>query len=287
MKSNRIKFILSFFLSLSLLPSFSEPIIKCKSASECRNLLESTAKKFLGSRYSYGSSGGSQKFDCSGLVLTMMSKLLDKSPLPRSSQDMYRSLNQSVSLNDAHMGDLVFFNTGHGVSHVGMYWGKDSKGHHIMYHASSSKGVEMRQLDGDKYWMSRLVGVKRFNPISTALFTFNAKDNSEKAKDPKVDSKDKLANTKKEKDINESSTDSKDAKRKISAAEAFYFENEISYEDDLYESSWHEVKAYNSAEENSDEAEKNEVTYNKSDAYSNYDYASYDEDIYYEDVTYN
>ncbi len=185
----------------------AESVLKCSNYSECKAVFESTAKRFLGSRYSYGSS--SKGFDCSGLVLTMVNSLVGKSSLPRSSQDMYRAINQSVSLNDAKMGDLLFFNTGHGVSHVGLYWGKDSRGNHVMYHSSSSKGVEMRPLNGDHYWMSRLVGVKRFSPISQALSGFNkpsdqekptAKTVAKKTETPKVNKSSSVELTKYQKD---------------------------------------------------------------------------------------
>jgi len=149
---------------------FSEPTVKCHNSTECLTLLDQTAKSLVGSRYSYGSAGSNGGFDCSGLMLKTFNKLLGNISLPRRSQDMYNSLKQSISLNDAKTGDLVFFNTGGGVSHVAMYWGKDKNGNHIIYHSSSSKGVEFHKLNGDKYWMSRLVGVKRI-PLVSALLT--------------------------------------------------------------------------------------------------------------------
>ncbi|MDX1920537.1 MAG: C40 family peptidase [Candidatus Caenarcaniphilales bacterium] len=171
--------------------SQAEPKLKCYNVAECQAVFEQTAKNFLGSSYSYGSTG-KRGFDCSGLVVTVMGKLMDQVTLPRSSQDMYRSLNQAVSLETAKRGDLLFFNTGHGVSHVGLYWGKDGSGRHVMFHSSSSKGVELRPLNGDKYWMSRLVGVKRFAPLSDALFLSGmpAKADDQKSPEAKTSSKD-------------------------------------------------------------------------------------------------
>jgi hypothetical protein len=140
--------------------------------AECQAIFEQTTKSFLGASYSYGSSGGASgrsSFDCSGLVLSVVNKLVDQAGMPRTSQDMYRSISQSVKLSEAQRGDLLFFNTGGGISHVGIYWGKDDKGQALMFHASSSKGVELRPLQSSKYWMSRLVGVKRLNLLTNAL----------------------------------------------------------------------------------------------------------------------
>lgn len=168
------KIIITAYLILSFSIQYSpqvsaETTVKCHNATECLTLLDKTAKSFVGSRYSYGSAGSNGGFDCSGLMLKTFNKLLGNISLPRRSQDMYNSLKQSISLNEAKTGDLVFFNTGSGVSHVAMYWGKDKNGNHIMYHSSSSKGVEFHKLNGDKYWMSRLVGVKRIPLISSLL----------------------------------------------------------------------------------------------------------------------
>ncbi len=141
---------------------------KCNNPEECQALLQKQFSKFKGSHYSYGSTGGGG-FDCSGLVLTVVDSLCIGSKLPRSSQDMFRSLESSVPLKEAKTGDLLFFNTGHGVSHVGFYYGRDDKQNDLMFHSSSSKGVELIPLNGNKYWTSRLVGVKRMAGLS-ALF---------------------------------------------------------------------------------------------------------------------
>ncbi|MDX1918235.1 MAG: C40 family peptidase [Candidatus Caenarcaniphilales bacterium] len=167
------QFLVAIFFVFLLLPGLSleaadTPKEKCLGSIECQAKLSSNAQKLLGSRYSYGSKGG-RGFDCSGLMLTLIGSLID-CKLPRSSQDMYASLKESISLDQAKVGDLLFFYTGRGVSHVGMYWGRDSQGNHIMYHASSSNGVEKRNLNQSKYWMSRLAGVKRYDPLSKALF---------------------------------------------------------------------------------------------------------------------
>ncbi|HEY9886550.1 MAG TPA: C40 family peptidase, partial [Vampirovibrionales bacterium] len=104
----------------------------------------------------------------SGLVTFMLKQLSDDIELPRRSQDMYLQLDKEISLEDAKQGDLLFFKTGGGVSHVGLYW-DDQNGIPQMFHASSSRGVEFRELNPGDYWMNRLVGVKRIEPVIKAL----------------------------------------------------------------------------------------------------------------------
>jgi hypothetical protein len=222
-------------------PSKAEPGIVCKNYTECKNLFENTAKHFIGSHYSYGNKN-QHGFDCSGLVLTMIGTVTHKNSLPRSSQDMYRALDQSVSLGQAKTGDLLFFNTGNGISHVGLYWGKDAKGNHIMFHSSSSKGVEMRTLNTDKYWMARLVGVKRFLPMTQAL-------SGENAQEKEVPKKEFIqANKGSSKKTKTSMSKEASGKKKPQVAQntkqdelndyADYYYEQVSYEDDMYQTSY-------------------------------------------------
>jgi hypothetical protein len=284
--TKRYSILLSLLLlsSFASLPSYTTPQPKCSSSSECKSLLEQTAKHFLGAHYSYGSHNG-KSFDCSGLVLTMVGSLLDHPSLPRTSQEMYSSVKQAVSLNEAKMGDLLFFNTGRGISHVGMYWGKDNKGNHIMFHASSSKGVEMRPLNGDKYWMSRLAGVKRFSPLAGLLNSINSTINKAKPENPPLKNEPKVA------DSNKQSTN--EVENLI--AKTTQAESTVRYEDDLYEGSFPESKEEINSRESSYVA-PNEEYYEETDYHStqytqNYTTSSqvddesnvyYEEDYYYE-----
>jgi hypothetical protein len=203
----------------------ADPLLKCSNSNECRKLLENAAKNFLGAHYSYGSTGG-KGFDCSGLVLAMMGKLMDKVNLPRSSQEMHRSLSQSISLKDAQMGDLLFFNTGRGISHVGIFWGRDEKGNLVMYHSSSSKGVELRKLNQDKYWMTRLVDVKRYVPVFKALNNGADKNKTIALEDKVQESKPAISNKKPKGIVNELTPKQK----KVFTAS----EGALAYENELY-----------------------------------------------------
>ncbi|MDJ0625044.1 MAG: NlpC/P60 family protein [Candidatus Caenarcaniphilales bacterium] len=179
-KRNYFFIFICVFLQLSHIinhPALSEPKLKCKSITECKKCFEQTAKSFLGTSYCYGSSN-KNGFDCSGLVLKMIDALFEGANLPRRSQDIYSFLSETVTLSNARMGDLLFFKTRNtkSVNHIGIFWKSNEKGKKIMYHASSSRGVEMKELN--QYWMSRLIGIKRFPPLTNALNSIN---NSEKA----------------------------------------------------------------------------------------------------------
>ena len=89
------------------------------------------AKQFLGKPYVYGANGPNS-FDCSGFVKYVMSQF--GVSLPRTSHTQANS-GYYVSRENLQMGDLVFFQDGPRVSHVGIYI---SDG--MMIHASSGKG---------------------------------------------------------------------------------------------------------------------------------------------------
>gem|GEM_PF-5121504 len=99
----------------------------------------------------------------------MIESIVDRHNLPRTSYDMYKKLGKKIKTNDLKIGDLLFFNTGRGISHVGLYWGKDTKGNHLMYHASSSHGVQIIAFQRSSYWRPRFVAAKRYQYISDAL----------------------------------------------------------------------------------------------------------------------
>ena len=93
-------------------------------------------------------------FDCSGFT----SFILEKSGhhLPRRSVDQY---NESVKLekNEVGKGDLVFFNNGSGISHVGIVI-SDKGAPIVMIHSSSSKGIIITEVEKSEYWLNRLHG---------------------------------------------------------------------------------------------------------------------------------
>jgi len=82
--------------------------------------LYKVAKKQLGKRYSYGSVGPNS-FDCSGLTKYVYKKSIKKN-LPRTASAQYAKYKH-VSGSHLKKGDLIFFNYGSGIAHVGIYVG--------------------------------------------------------------------------------------------------------------------------------------------------------------------
>jgi hypothetical protein len=100
-------------------------------------------------RYQYGGTTKSG-IDCSAFTGMLMSTVFGLN-LPRTARDQY---NESTRIKIAEMneGDLVFFNTRGGISHVGLYLGEN-----YFVHASTNSGVTISSLD-DPYYSSRFVG---------------------------------------------------------------------------------------------------------------------------------
>jgi cell wall-associated NlpC family hydrolase len=114
--------------------------------------LTSDALRFLGVPYVFGGTTASG-FDCSGFVQHVFAMMgVD---LPRTADAQYDAGHAAVG--GPRAGDLVFFDTYGGVSHVGIYLGNGQ-----FVHASSSRGVMVSRLS-DEYWAARYVGAKRFS----------------------------------------------------------------------------------------------------------------------------
>jgi len=101
--------------------------------------------------------GGNSKdgIDCSGFSGTLMSSVY-ASRLPRTARDQYAA-TERVGRDELVEGDLVFFNTRGGVSHVGVYLGND-----YFVHSSTRNGVIISSLN-DEYYSRHYVGAGR-NP---------------------------------------------------------------------------------------------------------------------------
>lgn len=112
--------------------------------------LTRSALRFLGVPYVFGGTTASG-FDCSGFVQHVFAML--GVALPRTADAQYDFGRPAVG--GPRAGDLVFFDTYGGVSHVGIYLGRGE-----FVHASSSHGVMVSHLS-ESYWASRYVGAKR------------------------------------------------------------------------------------------------------------------------------
>lgn len=122
--------------------------------SKIAEQLTRSALRFLGVPYVFGGTS-TAGFDCSGFVQHVFAML--GMSLPRTADAQYDVGHPAVG--GPRVGDLVFFDTYGGVSHVGIYLG-----HGKFVHASSSHGVEVSHLS-ESYWASRYVGAKRLIAI--------------------------------------------------------------------------------------------------------------------------
>jgi lipoprotein Spr len=100
--------------------------------------------------------GGTTKdgIDCSALTQILFTNLYGIN-LPRTAREQY-DFSRKISRAELKEGDLVFFNTIGGVSHVGMYLQNNK-----FIHASTS-GVTISDLYDD-YWMRKFIGVGRID----------------------------------------------------------------------------------------------------------------------------
>lgn len=117
--------------------------------------------EWWGTPYVYG---GTTKrgIDCSAFVQAIYTGLFGVS-LPRTAHEQQR-ITQPVSRTQLKQGDLVFFNTRGGVSHVGVYLQNNK-----FVHASSG-GVTISDLFDD-YWMRRFISAGRYDTPVLALLS--------------------------------------------------------------------------------------------------------------------
>lgn len=136
-------------------PVVDAPEIKETAAtSEEREAIVKYAKKQLGVPYKWAGVDANG-FDCSGFTSFVMKEF--KVTLSRRAEDQYNS-STKVKQKNAQKGDLVFFNNGSGISHVGIII--SAKGEPLtMVHASSSKGVIITNIEDSEYWLKRLYAI--------------------------------------------------------------------------------------------------------------------------------
>lgn len=106
-------------------------------------VLEDQHARWRGTPYRYGGRSRSG-VDCSGFVQLTYTERLERS-LPRTTRQQVRR-GEAVAMSELQPGDLVFFRTGGGKLHVGIYL---ERGRFL--HASSSRGVTVSAL-GNPYW---------------------------------------------------------------------------------------------------------------------------------------
>ncbi|WP_425352472.1 NlpC/P60 family protein [Alkalicoccus urumqiensis] len=119
------------------------------SASMDADALLTSAQRYLGTPYVWGGTTTSG-MDCSGFVQKVMKE--HGVELPRTTAQMWAA---SEPVSSPQKGDLVFFETRSGPSHVGIYMGGDK-----FIHAGASTGVTETDMN-NPYWSERYLGAKR------------------------------------------------------------------------------------------------------------------------------
>lgn len=118
-----------------------------------RDAIVNDAKQQLGVPYVWAGSSP-DGFDCSGFTSYILS--LHGKKLSRRAIDQYNDARK-VKEKNVQKGDLVFFDNGSGISHVGIIISE--KGEPLsMIHSSSSKGVIITNIEESEYWTKRLYG---------------------------------------------------------------------------------------------------------------------------------
>ena len=121
--------------------------------SKERDKIIDYAKKQLGVPYVWAGNDPSG-FDCSGFTGYVMKEF--GKDIPRRAVDQFETARKLKEKN-VQKGDLVFFDNGSGISHVGMIVSDKGKPL-VMIHASSSKGIIVTEIEQSDYWLTRLSG---------------------------------------------------------------------------------------------------------------------------------
>jgi len=134
-----------------VIPDDDTEIAESAGVRKKRDQIVDYAKKQIGVPYVWAGTDPSG-FDCSGFTTYVMKEF--NKTLPRRAEDQYNSARK-VKQRHVQKGDLVFFNNGSGISHVGII--VSEKGQPlVMVHASSSKGIMVTEIETSEYWLKRL-----------------------------------------------------------------------------------------------------------------------------------
>ena len=115
-------------------------------------VIRTAASRFLNIRYVLGGTSA-RGIDCSGYTQAVFKQLGVN--LPRTARSQY-GVGTPVARGQLRSGDLVFFNTLGGVSHVGIYLGNGE-----FANANSYQGRTVIEKMTSAYWASRYVGARR------------------------------------------------------------------------------------------------------------------------------
>ena len=154
----RSRFVCCFFLMFPLLRLGAEAPLADISAKDARALLIKAAQQYRGLPYRYGGLDR-RGLDCSGLVFLSFRDSLQVE-VPRRAEDLYH-WTERLEREQIQPGDLVFFEQGGRIFHVGIYIGEG-----WFFHSASSgpkTGVLYSRLDED-FWSRNYAGAGRALP---------------------------------------------------------------------------------------------------------------------------
>jgi peptidoglycan DL-endopeptidase CwlO len=154
-----IKTVFSGIVGLDELESIVEvvkpsSVKEVKGATDLRVQLVEYAQSFVGTPYRPGGTDP-QGFDCSGFTTFVMKEF--NKELPRRAVDQQKEAAK-IRVKDALPGDLVFFDSGSGINHVGIVV-VNQNGSIKMVHASTSQGIVVTDIESSSYWSKRLHSV--------------------------------------------------------------------------------------------------------------------------------
>jgi cell wall-associated NlpC family hydrolase len=115
------------------------------------------AKQQLGKPYVHAGNTPSG-FDCSGFTSYIFSAY--QIELPRRSREQYDTAKK-IKENKVQKGDLVFFDNGSGINHVGLIVSEQGESP-VMIHASTSQGIVITDIQSSSYWNQRVKGYGTF-----------------------------------------------------------------------------------------------------------------------------
>jgi hypothetical protein len=122
-----------------------------------REVIINLAKNQLGVPYLWAGNEPTG-FDCSGFTSYVMKK--NNKIIPRRAIEQYEACKK-IKQKNVQQGDLVFFDSGFGINHVGII--VSGKGEPlVMIHASSTKGITITEIEKTDYWLKRLYGFGTF-----------------------------------------------------------------------------------------------------------------------------
>lgn len=138
-------------------------------ADSLRYRLITFASSLVGTPYRYAGESPKTGFDCSGFTRYVFSHIGIE--LPHSSQLQSTLAGDTLSLEEAQPGDLIFFGrrtaTGWVTQHAGIFYGRDELETKVIHCASTGVRIDGQNSSWESYWKDRVLFVKRLPGLST------------------------------------------------------------------------------------------------------------------------